>query len=233
LERVEIFVHGRLAEVPDDCLRFDHNHALFFLLTLWGNPLWRYRVEKLHPGERAFMVARDCCLCKWQPMGFNLNELVDHVMDVGPYDEPPTPDSEDANPPPPIEGDTEEEETKSKKGLMTEEPREKSEEEEALEEDPEEDLEEYPEEDPEEDPEGDSEVDEGQLMSSEDLEGDQGDEEGNHPAQDEQSSNSGALEEKINYLSDWAEREIGMTHWKRGRCGWMCRGTCPLDGSDQ
>ena len=63
------------------------------------------------------MVARDCCLCKWQPMGFNLNELVDHLMDVGPYDEPPTPDFEDANPPPSIKGDTEEEETKSKKGL--------------------------------------------------------------------------------------------------------------------
>jgi len=74
LERVEIFIHGRLAEVPNDCLRFNHNQALFFLLTLWGNPLWHYRVEELHPGERAFMVARDYCLCKWQPMGFNLNE---------------------------------------------------------------------------------------------------------------------------------------------------------------
>ena len=34
IERVEIFLYGRLAEVPDDCLRFDHNQALFFLLTL-------------------------------------------------------------------------------------------------------------------------------------------------------------------------------------------------------
>jgi len=25
LERVEIFLHGRLAEVPNDCLRFEHN----------------------------------------------------------------------------------------------------------------------------------------------------------------------------------------------------------------
>jgi len=217
LERVKIFIHGRLAEVPDDCLRFDHNQALFFLLTLWGDPLRRYRVEELHPGERAFMVARDYCLCKWQPTGFNLNELVDHLMDVGPYAEPPTPNSEDANPPPPIEGDTKEEETKSKKGLMTKEPRDKSEEEEALDEDPEEepieeDPKEYPEEDPEEDLEGDSEVGKRQLMSSEDLEGDQGDEEGNHLAQDKQSSNSGDLEEKINYLWNWAEREIGMTH---------------------
>jgi len=181
LEQVKIFIHGRLAEFPNDCLRFDHNEALFFLLTLWGDPLRRYRVEKLHRGERVFMVARDCCLCKWQPMGFNLNELVDHLMDAGPYDEPPMPDSEDANPSPPIEGDTEEEETKSKKGLMTEEPGEESQEEEALDEDPEEepieedpkeDPEEYPEEDPEEDPKGDSKVGEGQLMSSEDLEGD-------------------------------------------------------------
>ena len=112
-------------------------------------------------------------------------------MDIGPYDEPPTPDSEDANPPPPVEGDTEEKETKSKNGLMTEEPREESKEEEALDEDPEEepmgedpeeDPEEYPEEDPEEDPEGDSKVSEGQLIGSEDLVGDQEDEERDHPA---------------------------------------------------
>ena len=56
------------------------------------------------------------------------------------------------------------------------------------EEDPEENYEEYPEEDPEEDPEGDSEASEGQLMSSEDLGGDQRDEEGNHLVQDEHSS---------------------------------------------
>ena len=38
LERVEIFLHVRLAEVPNDCLRFDHNQAFFFLLTLSGGP---------------------------------------------------------------------------------------------------------------------------------------------------------------------------------------------------
>jgi len=65
------------------------------------------------------------------------------------------------------------------------------------------------------------------------LEGDQGDEEGNHPAQDEQSSNSGDLEEKINYLWDWAECEIGMAYWKRGGFGRMCRGTYLLDALDQ
>jgi len=167
-------------------LRFDHNQALFFLLTLWGDPLWRYTVNELHPEERAFMVAGDCCLCKWQPINFNLNELVDHLIDVGPYDEPPTPDSRDANPPPPVEEDTDEEGDP----LGEEDPMEEK--------DPEEDLEEYP----EEDPEGDSEANKGQLMSSEDLGGDQRDEEGNHLVQDEHSSHS----------EDLRANEAGMTH---------------------
>ena len=97
-------------------------------------------------------------------MSFNLNELVDYLIDIGPYDEPPTPDSGDANPPPPVEEDTDEEGDPMGKEDPEEDPME--------EEDPEEDPEEYPEEDPEEDPEGDSEVSEGQLISSEDLGGD-------------------------------------------------------------
>jgi len=87
------------------------------------------------------------------------------------------------------------------------------------EEDPKEDHEEYP----EEDPEGDSEASEGQLMSSEDLGGDQRDEEGNHPAQDEYSSNS----------EDLRANKAGITRWERGRCGRMCRGTCPLVAPSQ
>ena len=162
LEQVEIFLDGRLAEVPDNCLRFNHNEALFFLLTLWGDPLWRYRVNGLHPGERAFMVAGDCCLCKWQPMHFDLNELVDYLIDISPYDEPPNPDSGDANPSPPVEGDTDEEGDPMGEEDPEEDPME------------EEDPEEYPEEDPEEYPEEES----------------QRDEEGNHLVQDEHSSHS-------------------------------------------
>lgn len=39
LEWIETFLYGRLAEILDDCLRSDHNHALFYLLTLLKDPL--------------------------------------------------------------------------------------------------------------------------------------------------------------------------------------------------
>jgi len=70
-------------------------------------------------------------------------------------------------------------------------------------------------------------------MGSEDLVGEQEDEDRDYLVQDKQTSGPGDLEEKINYLRDWAERKTGMTHWKRGRCGRMCRGTCPLGAPDQ
>ena len=56
-------------------------------------------------------------------------------------------------------------------------------------------------------------------MGSEDLVGEEEDEDRDHPVQDKQTSGLGDLVEKINYLWDWVEREIGMTHWKRGRWG--------------
>jgi len=37
----------------------------------------------------------------------NLAELVDHLIDVGPYDQPHTPDTDDEMPPLPAEEDTE------------------------------------------------------------------------------------------------------------------------------
>jgi len=58
LEQVETFIHGRLEGIPNDYLRFRHNQALFFLLTLLGDPLWRYRVRELHPKTRLFSFFR-------------------------------------------------------------------------------------------------------------------------------------------------------------------------------
>jgi len=175
-----------------------------------------------------------------------LNELVDYLIDLGPYEEPPTPDSEEATPPPSLEEYTKESE--NEREPMAEEYREDSEdegeseedseedpleEEERMEEDPEEDPkkdpEEDPEEDPKEDPEGGSEISEGQLMSAKDLEGDQGEEERNHPAQDNQASSLREVEQRTNSLWGRAEREVGMNCWKRGKCGRMYRATCPLD----
>ena len=34
LKRIHTFLQERLAEIPNDCLRFDHNQAPFFLKTL-------------------------------------------------------------------------------------------------------------------------------------------------------------------------------------------------------
>jgi len=41
LERIETFVHGRLMGTPNGILRFDHNQALFFLLSPSSDLLWR------------------------------------------------------------------------------------------------------------------------------------------------------------------------------------------------
>jgi len=113
-------------------------------------------------------------------------------------------------------------------------------EEEDPDEDPEEDLEEdlsegepMKGEDPEGDPEEDSEVSEGQLMGSEDLLENQEEQRRDHTIQDEQTRGSKDLEEEINSLWNRAECKIGVTRWKRGICGRMCRGTCPLHTPDQ
>jgi len=42
---------------------------------------------------------------------------VDHLIDVGPNNQPATPDTEDETPPPPAEEDTEDEESVRKTGL--------------------------------------------------------------------------------------------------------------------
>jgi len=40
-----------------------------------------------------------------------MGELVDYLIDIGPYDEPSTPDTEDDTPPPPLEEDIENDES--------------------------------------------------------------------------------------------------------------------------
>ena len=107
-------------------------------------------------------------------------------------------------------------------------------EEEDPEDDPEEDLSEgelMEEEDPEEDPEEDSKVSEGQLMGNED----QGEERREFIMQDDQIGRPESLGVEID--SDSVKRRgkvvTGMTRWKQGKFGRMCRGTCPLDAPDQ
>jgi len=72
LERVETFIHGRLEGIPNDCLRFRHNQALFFFLALLSDPVWHYWVRKLHLKNRLFNFIDRCCMCDWEPMGFDL-----------------------------------------------------------------------------------------------------------------------------------------------------------------
>ena len=90
-----------------------------------------------------------------------------------------------------------------------------------------------PEEDSGVDTEGDSEVSEGQLMGSEDLMGDWEKGRRDHTIQDKQTGRQEDLEEEINSLWYRAGYEIGENCWKWGGCSRMCRGTCPLDTSDQ
>jgi len=99
LEWIHTFLQERLDEILNDYLRFDHNQALFFVKTL-PDPLWRHRVRELHLKDRPYHFARGCCLCEWEPMGMTMDGLVDYLKDIGPYDEPPTLDTENDTPPP-------------------------------------------------------------------------------------------------------------------------------------
>jgi len=128
LEQAHTFLQVRLEEIPNDCLIFVHNQTLFFLLTHKRDPLWHYRVKRLHPRLRSFHIDGRCCLCDWVPMEMTMGELVDYLIDIGPYEEPPTPDREDDTPPPPPEEDTKDDESvgenelKGSKDELEEEP---------------------------------------------------------------------------------------------------------------
>jgi len=117
-EKIETFIHRRLLRITNECLRFDHNQTLFFLLTLSRDPLWRSRVKKLHPKTRPFHIAGRCFLCEWELIWLDLHGLVDRLIDIGPYDEPPTLNTKDDTPPPPVEEDTEDEELKGENELI-------------------------------------------------------------------------------------------------------------------
>jgi len=95
LEQVETFIHGRSEAIPNDYLRFGHNQAPFFLLNLLGDLVWRYRVRELHPRTRLFTFFGRYCVCGREPTRMNLAGLVDHLIDMGPYDQPPTLSTED------------------------------------------------------------------------------------------------------------------------------------------
>ena len=95
LEQIHTFLQERLAEILNDCLRFDHNQSLFFLKTLLPNPWLRYRIRELHPQDKPYHFAGRCCLCEWEPMGMTMDGSEDYLRGIGPYNEPPTPDTED------------------------------------------------------------------------------------------------------------------------------------------
>ena len=40
------------------------------------------------------------------------------------------------------------------------------------------------------------------------------------------------LSDEIDPMRKRGESETGLTCWKRGQCGQMCRGTCPLNAPD-
>ena len=98
----------------------------------------------------------------------------------------------------------------------------------------------------EEGPKEDSKVSEGKLMGSEHLERDANESEMEatkkekpEGEQEEEMRESivladqirgpEGLDDEIDPVEKKGELETGVAHWKRGRCGRMCRGTCPLD----
>ena len=57
-------------------------------------------------------------MCEWEPIGLDMGRLVECLMDIGPYDEPPTPDTKDDTSPPPVEEDTKDDEFMGENKLM-------------------------------------------------------------------------------------------------------------------
>jgi len=51
--------------------------------------------------------------------------------------------------------------------------------------------------------------------------------------QDDQTKGPKSLGEEIDSVEKRCESETGVTRWKQGRCGRMCRSTYPLDAPDQ
>ena len=100
LERIKAFIYRSIGEIPNDYLRFGDIKALFFLLTLLRDLAWHHMINELHPKTRLFYYYDRCCLCDWEPIGINLVELVDHLIDMGPHDQPSTPDIDNETPQP-------------------------------------------------------------------------------------------------------------------------------------
>ena len=168
-------------------------------------------------------------------MEMNLTGLMDHLIDVSPYEQPPTPNTQDEMPRHPEEEDMEKEEVVGKNELMNgekergEEPIEEGNPKEGPleEDDPEEDpmeKEDPEEEDPEEGPldEDDPEED---PMKEEDLEEELEEE----PLDKEDRKEEQLVEEDLEEDPVDKELEPEVTHRKRGRYGRMRRGPCLMD----
>ena len=103
-----------LEDVSNSCLRFEDNKAILILLTLKGDPMWRYRVDELHPRARDSLPWGRCCWCDWQPMGMHVMDLIIHLRLEGPCDEYLVPHASGKNAPPPADESTDEREATDK-----------------------------------------------------------------------------------------------------------------------
>ena len=71
---------------PNNCLESDYNWVVFVLLTLKGDPEWRYRVDELLPRARDPHPWRSYCWCDWEPVGIDMEDLLDYLRMEGPHD---------------------------------------------------------------------------------------------------------------------------------------------------
>ena len=61
IRNVQWAIARYLEDVPNSCLRFEDNKVLVILLTLKGDPQWRYGVDELHPRVRNSRPSGRCC----------------------------------------------------------------------------------------------------------------------------------------------------------------------------
>jgi len=60
--------------------------VVFLLLTLKEDPVWRYCVDELHPWAHDPRQWGHCCWCDWEPLGIDIEDLIDYLRLEGPHD---------------------------------------------------------------------------------------------------------------------------------------------------
>ena len=89
-----------LGDRPNSCLESEYNRVVFVLLTVKGDPEWRYRVDELLSRARDPRPWGSCCWCDWEPVGIDMEDLLDYLRMEGSHDLDYLPTASEGDAPP-------------------------------------------------------------------------------------------------------------------------------------